>query len=258
MKKTLTTCASALLFLSTGLAVADSHEAEATKFNPVEGWTCNYNDGKGPADLDKVIADWNGWMDDQGHGDYFALTMTPHYFGEWPFDVAWIGVWKDGNAMGTGTDSWRNDGGDIAAGFNDVLTCTSHANFASQNVKQSTQDDDDPDDDSFVVTFSNCSIKEDKTFDDYMAAQEQWNAYADEHGFTGGTWVWWPVWGEPNDKYDFKIAGAVDDHAALGANWQLYSEGHFSKSMELFDGIVDCDSGRVYNATVVREMADDD
>lgn len=252
------TIVSAVLFLSAGSAVADSHEAEGPSFRPVEGWTCNYNDGKGPADLDEAIAAWNDWMDDEDQSDYFAFTMTPYYFGEKAFDVAWVGVWKDGNAMGTGTDFWLNEGGEIAAGFFEVLTCGSHSNFASQNVKQPTQNDDDQDDDSFVVTFSNCSIREGKTFEEYMAAQEEWNAYADEHGFTGGSWVWWPVFGESDNDYDFKIAGAVDDHAAMGANWQLYSEGHFQKSSDLFDGILDCDIGRVYNAKVVREMEDDE
>lgn len=251
------TLVSALLFLSTGSAMADSHESEAPVFSPVEGWTCNYNDGKGPADLDKATAAWNKWMDDEGQGDYFAFTMTPNYFGERPFDVAWIGVWADGNAMGAGTDLWLNAGGDIAAGFDEVLTCDGHSNFASQNVKKPTQNDDESDD-SFVVTFSNCSIEEGKTFDDYMAAQKEWNAYADEHGFTGGSWVWWPVFGESNNDYDFKIAGAVDDHTAMGANWQLYSEGHYTKNSELFDDILDCDIGRVYDAKVRREMPDDE
>jgi hypothetical protein len=127
---------SALLFGCTGLAVADSHEADGPSFNPVEGWTCNYNDGKGPADLDKTVAAWNEWMDDKGQGDYFAVTMTPNYFGERAFDVAWVGVWRDGNAMGRGADLWINEGGEIADGFSEVLTCDSHANFASQNVKQ--------------------------------------------------------------------------------------------------------------------------
>jgi hypothetical protein len=249
---------SALLFGCTGLAVADSHEADGPSFNPVEGWTCNYNDGKGPADLDKTVAAWNEWMDDKGQGDYFAVTMTPNYFGERAFDVAWVGVWRDGNAMGRGADLWINEGGEIADGFSEVLTCDSHANFASQNVKQPAQNDEDPDDDTFVVTFSNCSIREGRTIDEYMAAQEEWKAYADEHGFTGGTWIWWPVYGESDNDYDFKIVSSADDHAAMGANWQLFSEGHYAKSNELFDDIVNCDIGRVYDGRTVREMADDD
>lgn len=258
MKKTLTTCASALLFLSAGLAVADSHETEGTKFNPVEGWTCSYNEGKSRADLDGVIAEWNDWMDDQGLTNHFAVMLTPQFFGERSFDFAWIGVWSDGKAMGAGTDVWVNEGSEMGAAFGEVINCSSHSNFASQNIKQGPDNDDDESDDTFVVTFSDCSINDGRTFEEFMAAQEQWNAYADEHGFTGSSWVWWPVWGVADVDYDFKIAGAVDDHTALGANWQLYSEGHYNKSMEMFDGILDCDVARVYDAHVLREMADDE
>lgn len=257
MKKTLTMIVSAFLFLSVGSAIADSHEADKPTYRPVETWTCDYNDGKGPADLDKAIAAWNNWMDDEEQGDYFAAVLTPNYFGERLFDVGWLGVWRNGNAMGSGTDLWLSEGGELAAGFFEVLTCTSHSNFAGANVRQPKQEDDESDD-SFVLSFSNCSVKEDKTFDDFMAAQEEWNTYADEHGIAEGNWVWWPIMGESNNDYDFKYLTGTDDHTATGANWQLYSEGHYQKSSELFDDLLDCDIARLYDGRVVREMADDD
>ena len=51
--------------LNTAVAQDDDDSASA-----VEIYTCSYADGKGPADLDKVIAKWNKWADDQGIADY--------------------------------------------------------------------------------------------------------------------------------------------------------------------------------------------
>jgi len=259
MRKTITTVVSASLFLFVGLgtAIAEDEESDEPKARPVETWTCDYIDGKGPADLDAVIAEWNNWMDDNGQTNYFAATLTPQYFGERLFDVGWLGVWADGNAMGAGTDLWVTEGGEIGAKYFEVLDCNSHSSFVSLNVKKPPQNDDESDI-SFVLNFSNCSIEDDKTFDEFMAAQESWNAYADENGFSSGTWIWFPIAGETNNDYDFKYIVSTADHTTSGANWQLFSEGHWRKSEELFDDLLDCDISRVYDATVVRSVASDD
>ena len=243
--------------LSAGLAVADSHEGDKPTFRPIETWTCDFKDGKSMADLDKVNKMWNDWMDEEDQSDYFAAILTPQYYGEWPFDVGWVGVWRNGNAMGTGTDLWLTEGSEIGAAYGEVVTCTSHTNFASQRLRAPKPNDDESDN-SFVVSFSNCSIEEGKTYEEFLAAQEAWNAYADEHDIMEGNWVWWPIMGESNNDYDFKYLTGVDDHTQAGANWQLYSEGHYSKSSELFDDILDCDISRMYDARTIREMADED
>jgi hypothetical protein len=71
MKKILTTAVSAAMFLLVGFgtAIAQDEESDEPEATPVETWTCDYNDGKGPADLDEVIAEWNDWMDDHGQTD---------------------------------------------------------------------------------------------------------------------------------------------------------------------------------------------
>ena len=82
---------------------------------------------------------------------------------------------------------------------------------------------------------------------------------ADEHGIVGGSWDLWPVWGETSDAdYDFKAVSSTPNYTTLGANWAKYADGHYMKSMELFDDKLDCDSARVYTAVVQRLMEDDD
>lgn len=245
-----------LLLVGPGKASAQDDPEAGLPARPVETYTCKYNDGKSRADLNKVIAEWNAWMDKQGAKDYFAAVITPYYSGDFAFDVGWLGSWPDGKAMGKGHDMWVSKGADMRAKFSAVLNCSSHSNFVSLNVKQPPKPD--PSDDDAVVTFSNCSIKDGKTFDDLMAAQQAWNTYADANGFTGGAWVMFPLFGESDNDYDFKFVESSPDFTTFGADYQRMSDGAWQKGEELFEPVVDCDHGRVYTARVVRmyEMAE--
>jgi hypothetical protein len=260
MRKVILTAATAGLVLASaaGSVFAQDEEVEYPNMRVVESWTCEYKEGKGRADLDKANAAWNEWMDKTGQNDYTALMATPYFFGEWPFDIGWIGVARDGHAFGEGTDRWINEGGEVGEMFDEVITCDTHSAWVSMIVDPSENDGNDEGDDTFVLSFSDCSIKDGHTFEDYMAATRQWNEYAAEHGFKQAGWVWFPVAGESADDYDFKFAGAEDDYRTMGANWQLYLDGHWQKSNEIFDDIVDCDVSRIYNATMLRRWEQED
>ena len=153
MKTTIAATAATLLAFGALPAYADDHEQEARRYVPMETYTCNYRAGKGPADLDKVIGNWNKWMDDNGGEDYFAATLTPHYYGENTFDVGWLGSWPSGEAMGTGTDLWMSKGSDIGQQFNEVIECVSHTNFATTQFKSPGEG---PAPDTLVLAFSDC------------------------------------------------------------------------------------------------------
>ena len=257
MRKIVTVASATLMVLVAGPAIAQD-EPEPLSFTPVEIYACNFNDDQGPADLAAVVEEWNEWLDGEGVDDYFAITMTPEFFGERNFDFAWLGVWPDGNAMGAGTDMWLTQGQEIGAKFARVVDCVAHVNFASVRVKEPPETDMAVGD-MFVLEFSNCSMTDGTSYDDYLTAQKEWNAYADEHGFVGGSWNLWPVWGETADAdYDFKAVNSAPNYTTVGANWARMAAGHYQKSMELFDPVLDCDSPRVYTARVLRLMADDE
>jgi hypothetical protein len=259
MNRVRVTAASAALFLlvGSGQVIADGHEKAEADFTPIELWACNFEDGMGPDDLDAVNAKWNAAMDEAGATDYFAALMYPNFHNDIGFDVAWIGGWRDGNAMGVGMDSSLDDEDELSAGYDAVLDCPGHSLFASARMKDPGESGED--DGEFVLSFADCSIGEGKTMDDVRAAQEAWNAYADEHGFKGGTWYFWPVWGAPQDlDYDFKIVGSAPNYTTVGSNFQLMAEGHWRNSQEIWGDALDCDSNRVYTTEMVRSMADDD
>lgn len=260
MKLVRITAASAALFLlvGSGPVMADSHEEESDDgIFPVEIFACSFHDGKGPDDLNAVTAKWNEYMDEEGVTDYFAAHLYPNFSTDLGFDVGWIGGWNNGNAMGAGTDMWMSEGGELRAEFAAVVDCPSHMLFATMTMREPQDSDDD--DDNFVLMFSNCSMTEGTKYEDVEAAQEKWNAHADEHGFVGGSWVMWPAWGEAADAdYDFKFVGSTPNYTTLGANFQMMAEGHWEKNQEIWEGLLDCDSSRVYTGVTVREMPEDD
>ena len=64
--------------------------------------------------------------------------------------------------------------------------------------------------------------------------------------------------GEANNDYGFKVVSAQDDYTAMGENWQKYMDGHWQKSSELFDDLVDCDIARTYSGTTLRRWKEED
>ena len=159
--------------------------------------------------------------------------------------------------MGAGLDMWVNDSGDLGAKFFEVIDCHAHSAYVSSQLR-APQPDGDESDNTFVLSFTNCSVKKGKSFDEFLTAQDAWNAYSDDNGLQGGTWIWFPVAGETNNDYDFKYIVGADDYAMYGSNWQKYSDGHWRKSSELFDDLIDCDSARVYDARTIRDITGED
>lgn len=256
MKMTLRMLVPAALLFAATASLADHHETEA-QYVPVHTWTCTFKDGKTMNDLNPVIDQWNEWMDDNGADDYSAITVMPHYFGQQVFDVGWLGVWKDGNAMGRGTDMWVNSGAETAANFWEVLDCQSHTNYATMVLSSAPEDEED--DKNFVLTFSDCSVTDGNEFSDVMSALGEWITYQEEEGFEFGAYVMFPVYGATEEDYDFKLVQSYDDHATLGAVYeQMGNGGHWRKRAELLGDSLDCNSARVYNAVEQRAWAENE
>jgi hypothetical protein len=252
--------AGALLSLAAGAATADSHEGkmETPRIIPVETWTCDFRDGKNMNDLKAFTNDFNAWVDGLENQDYFAALLVPHYFGEKMFDVGWLGAWSDGNAMGTGLDLWQAEGGELAANLFSIIDCGSHTQFGSMRMREAPEDDG-PDDNQFVLTFTNCSVKEGKNFEEVMGAMKTWADYQDEHGFNASEWMMFPIHGESNNDYDFKVVTGFDNHAARGADFEkMGNGGHWRRNSEIFDGLLDCDISRVYDGFTIRNMGGGD
>jgi hypothetical protein len=238
-----------------GLVPASAQEAaETTSLSvwPVEIYGCEYREGKGMADLDQATAAFNAWMDARGENDYWAYVLVPHYHSnEIDFDVLWAGGWQSGTAMGRSLERYVNEGGDVAAGFGAVVGCDTVTNFAVLNL---TENPDPPA--AGPIAFTDCTLEEGKEFPEALAAMKSWVAYENEQGTADEHFILFPAYGESSDAdYDFKWV-TTSTWEDFGKGWDQYGNGGgWQKSRELFGGLLDCDSSRLYVQRRVREMA---
>jgi hypothetical protein len=251
MKKILLTLAAGGVILATGfssLFAQDEDDGAA----PVELFTCSFSDGKGPADLTKVIAKWNKWADDRGMDNYSAWTLTPFFAStNQEFDVGWMGVAPTGAELGAALDDWLANGSELQAEFDAVAPCDSHAMFAALQFKN-PPDRDDPS--QVFVSFSDCTIGEGSSFDNDVApAIAAWSEWRSGQGSTAGYWVFVPIYGGGGEEFDFKFVASYGSLEEFGTDFDNYDP---DKASELFpSGMVDCDSARVYITRNVRMAA---
>ena len=220
---------------------------EKPVFVPVELYACQYNEGKGPADLDAATAAWTEYSDQNNVDSYAAWTLEKHYFGqEQDFDVLWLGAWKNANEMGTGTDNYLATGGALEAGFMSVVTCAAHVNLASVNPVPPPGGQTP---ETGVLTVSNCTVKEGVRNSDLAAAMDHWGQALKDAGIEVGIYHWYPVFGGGDDEFTFKWVESYANHTALGKAYEIMGNGGlYLKNRELFNDLLDCDSARVYNA----------
>ncbi|MBT8090966.1 MAG: hypothetical protein KJO01_12225 [Gammaproteobacteria bacterium] len=259
MKKILTVLVSGGLFLFAGLGIADQHEGEADEANvatPLEMYACKYNKGKGPADLDAAVKKFNAWGDKQEIDDYSAWTLVPYYSSpEQEFDVLWLGGSEKAKSLGRVQDAWLATGKKEQEGFNEVITCDTHAAFSALQMKAPPKRDNPS---NVVISFSDCNTAAGITFDDLYTPLIEWGQYMSEHGSTAGQWVFFPTYGGGGEEFDFKFVDSFQNLEELGADWDHLNESGWKKANELFAGKLDCDSSRSYLATNRRMAKADD
>ena len=213
----------------------------------MKSYACKYNEGKGAEDLEEVIAMWTAWADKQNLDNYAAWTLTPYYFGpEQEFDVIWLGAGKDAVSLGAAQDMYLAKGGEIAKGFNDVLDCDAHGNFASLNFKAPPEGDPPK---TMVVTFSDCNYREGATFEALSEASGKWAQHLAGEGSETAIFHWYPAYGGGGEKFDFKWLQTYESLAALGKDYDNYGTGGgYKVNRELFSELIECDSRRAYIA----------
>lgn len=231
------------------VTLAQDDTASGPRFSPVDIFACNFNDGKTQADLDKAVAGWNKWMDESDAAPYEAWTYTAYYNSpDYAFDIAWIGAWPDGNAMGAGTDHWLAKGGEEAKSLLKVLTCEVHSNFASTQIKAGASENGK----HAVLGFSDCTMKEGASFANMMSGVKAFSSYMSEQGSVASQWIFFPVYGADAD-YDFKMVEAYPNYSQLGADYERYGNGGgYIKSAEMLNEHFECGTTRIYNSTKVR------
>lgn len=230
-------------------------EEEAPRIVPVELYACQFEDGSGASELNAWLEKWNAWADAQNVSSYSAYILTPFYYGEeQDFDFLWLGVTPDGTSMGRAQDAWLSRSGDLPAAFARFASCDAHHNYATMNVKRPPDDDAK----SVVLSFADCTVEDGKTWDDVGPALTAWSEYREANGSTAGMWVMWPAYGAGDVDFDFKFVTSYRSYENLGMDYDQYVSGGYAKADELFNGVIDCDVARSYNAVERRSGGEDD
>ena len=233
-----------LSLVTTSGALAQVSADGMGKIVPVELYACNFNEGKGGDDLDQVIDRWNEFMDERDAEDYAAWTLYPYYYGpDQDFDVIWLGAMTDGNAMGAGTHMWLTEAGELADAFDDVLDCPIHIGLSSAQYKAPAGGTPD----GMIITMMDCEVNKGSRYSDVKAAELEWAEHMAARGSAAGTFHWFPVYGDGNQEYDYKVVTAYPTFVELGADWEYFANGGGrALSMDVFDDVDECNDARVY------------
>jgi len=243
-----------IIAIATSWALPARAQDSADKAVPVEFFACNWRDGKGMADLDKVIEKFRKYAD-ANDSDYTAWVLTPQFHNDEQgggFDVGWLGSWPDGNAFGKSQDNWMSAGRDIAAAFDAVIDCGSRHELASSVVINAP---DGPPDNG-VVMFYACTLADGKSAMDAVQAGKQLAGAMKALGADSASWLFFPGIGAGDIDFDFWRVVAFPNYAGLGAAAEVYlNGGGWQKSREILRPVASCSAPAAFDARLARQGA---
>ena len=248
MRKLATTLAITLL----AIASFATHAAETA--NVVEAFTCSYNDGKGPADLDAAIEFWKAqidMIDNDALNGYNAGVLTP-LRATLEGDFIWIGGAGNLNVAAAALSATTNskEGQATTARFAEVADCDSNQFFSTPVYVGTPPGEDDGE---AIVELYGCTLNDGKTLADAEAAEKGFSemASAAKSGFN--VFRWTPFLA--NTPYDLAYIAVHDNLEDFGSfNTMSLTSEDGQASGALFDAAMDCESG-LFSGRRVRTVA---
>ena len=221
------------------------------KAAPVEFFACNFQDGKGMADLEKVGKKFSAWAD-KNNSKYSAWILTPQFHTDLGFEVGWLGGWPDGNAFGKSQDTWLSGGRALAEEFGAVIDCSGQHQMASSAVINAPKAPPG----NGVVMFAECTLQEGQTPDAALPAHRKLGAEMKTMGSKGSSWLFYPGMGAGDIDFHYWSVLAFSNYTDLGAATEMYiNGGGWKKSMAILGPVTRCGSPSVFDARLVRSGA---
>jgi len=247
MKRLLLAASTAACTLLMGTSVTFAQDGPP-QFRPIEMWTCSYAGRNDRDDLDSV---YEGIVESAGDEAYAAWHLDPYFAGSRAndFDFFYLGAWEDGTTMGRDLTNYLANATDVGEAWDEALDCVAHM-FASNRIQANPATDDGTG--NFILTVSDCNVAHDSNPAQAIGALQRFNAYRVANGSTVGTFAWFPVYGDGEAEFDFKLAQAYADFQALGDAFQWSVDNQaYNVSDAMTQGVVDCDEARVYTGTTI-------
>jgi hypothetical protein len=242
--------AAALVPLLAGAAHAQD---DGTPLAPIEVLACRFAEGRGPGDLDGLATAFNAWMERSRAPESAAYALLPQVYSEVEFDVAWVRLWRDGATMGESMAHYFTNGAELGEAFDRVMTCDSNRNFSVVTLREPV-----PEGRFGPLEVATCTLRLGVPIEDALVGIDEWVSYIGTTGSTSAHWLLFPAYGERSDaRYHFKWAIGYASYPAFGRDYdQLTSGASLDKYNELFGGVMECDSPRLYSVRTIRAPQD--
>jgi len=223
------------------------------QFRPVEMWVCSFKDRKDQDDMNNVYEMIEA---NDETGGYAAWQLNSYMTGSrgQNSDFIYLGAWADNSTMGTDLeDAWQNHP-EIDEAWEEVVDCRGLM-FASLRVQANPEGADG--DGSFMLSVTDCNTGHGIGNSQAVAAIRKFNDYRVANGVTLGTFVWFPVHGDGNADFDFKIATAYAGPRAWGDAGQWFTDNAAYRTRnDIGEGILECDEARMYIGTTLMDNRD--
>jgi len=250
MKKLLAVVVSVLLVAGGWVQSAVAQQAQ-DKGVPVEFFGCNYQDGKGLQDLQKVGEKFSKWSAKNDSG-YSAWILTPQFHTNLDIDVGWLGSWPDANAMGKGQDTWMAGGRELAADFEKVIDCSHWHESATSAVINAPKGPPG----NGVVLFAECTMVAGKTPAEALPAHRKVAAEMVAMGSKASSWLFFPGMGNSDIDFHYWSVLGFNNYTELGAATELYvNGGGWQKAMGILGPVTRCKPPTAFDAHLVRAGA---
>ncbi|MDB2535321.1 hypothetical protein N9X70_04665 [Gammaproteobacteria bacterium] len=100
---------------------------------------CTFNDNKGPSDMRAAVVEFNSYLDGIESGPYFYGVYYPE-FEDSQADVLWGNWHSDFETKELGNADWLENGKEMQAKFDEVVTCNSPDIYDSWMLLNNTEE----------------------------------------------------------------------------------------------------------------------
>ena len=226
-----------------------SASEQAIKQAPVDFRACNFREGKGMKDLEKMNARFREYAN-SNDVDYAAWVLTPEFHSGAGFDVGWLGAWPDSDSFGVSMEKWSAPDNEVAAGFDEVVDCSLRHEMASSlpiNAPENTPVNG-------IVMFYQCSLNPGKTLQDADMAHLEAGQAMKAKGSMAMSWVYTPAVAAGNIDYDYYHVVAFSRYSDMGATMEMYVNGGGQQMQrEILGTISSCRTPELFSALSVRD-----